>query len=326
MNFAFLILHYNEIELTDRAVKSILAMDVCDNDRLDIVIVDNCSPNGSGKKLIELYNVSPLDVRFNQEVFSDNVSQSTTIHVILNTENGGFSKGNNVGYSYIKNNLNTDFVIALNNDISFPQKDFVDRLKKIYENEESRFYLAGPDVYTPNIRSHISPLDAKCKDENDVEARFKLIDDSIAILEKKFDFATFTRFLQDKYQGTKLLEIYNKLRGGEYEGATKHDKPAYDCVLNGACLIFDKRYVEENEVLFEEKTFLYAEEDFLTYRLVKQGKMIRYCPELVVSHVGQGSAGFGTMNYRKYCDKNIKTQERTREAFKVYLQYLRDNN
>lgn len=303
MKICFLILHYNEIELTKRAVTSIENMDEYDGQyEKYIVIVDNCSPNNSGKELFDLYK------------------DSDAVHVILNTENGGFAKGNNIGYRYIRENHDADFVVALNNDITFSQKDFPKILHEIYEMDQ--FYLAGPDVYTPNIRSHISPLDASYKNVQDVQDRFKFIEDSINIYNKKFDFVTFTRYIQDKYQGSRLLGMYNKLRGGEYSAAAAYNVPVYGCVLNGACLIFDKRYIAEYEYLFDEITFLYAEEDFLTYRLVKQDKKIRYSPELRTDHIGQGSAGFGRMNYRQYCDKNIKTQLRCKESFEKYLDYI----
>lgn len=307
MRTSFLILHYNEKSLTDRAVQSILRMD--DGYERDIVIVDNCSPNGSGKELIREYGES-------------SVIGANHIYVILNRENGGFSKGNNVGFRFIKDKLDTDFIVAMNNDISFPQQDFIKRLYYVYDSKEPKFYLAGPDIYAPNIRSHISPLDKCYKDKEALKRRMQLIDDSIGQLRKSFSPGLFMRYLQDKYESSTWLKLYNTIRKGSYDAALKSDEPAYDCVLNGACLIFDRRYIEENDYLFEEKTFMYAEEDFLTYRLVKGNKSIRYCPEILAYHVGQGSAGFTGMNYRQYCDKNIMINEKCREAFRIYGDYI----
>ena len=338
MKVCFLILHYNEIELTQRAVESIMRMDVPESDR-PIVIVDNCSPNGSGQELIKKYcpdgksdaileslddSCSELESKY-EEVNGDNVCLgSHGIRIILNNENGGFAKGNNIGYRYIREHLDADFVVALNNDISFPQTDFIGKLTELYESEpeDKRFYLAGPDVWTPNIRSHISPLDKKYKGKRDVEKRFDQISQSIKTYSKPFDLATYTRYLQDKYAGTWLLNMYNRIRSSEYDGALPHGEPAYNCVLNGACLIFDRRYIEEYNLLFDEATFLYAEEDFLTYRLVKAEKPIRYCPELTVDHIGQGSSNFSSLTYRSYCDKMIQTEGRIRESFEKYLEYI----
>lgn len=344
MKTCFLILHYNEIELTKRAVDSIVAMEYSeDNDKPVIVIVDNCSPNGSADDLLRLYAhgagksgtgnlatstiapaaVNEVTLQGNNSVrYAKGICNETDVHIILNGENGGFAKGNNIGYRFIKENLNVDFVVALNNDIVFTQIDFPKRLEEVYKNSEPRFYLAGPDVYTPHIRSHISPLSEAVRTREDTENMINVNLDRISQCGKKWSFVSYTRYLQDKYQGSRLLKIYNSMRKSEYDGALPHDKAAYGCTLNGACLIFDKRYIEENDVLFEERTFLYAEEDFLSYRLSKAGKAIRYCPELVTDHVGQGSSGYTSVNYRQYCDKNIKSCKAVNDALKTYIDYI----
>ena len=302
-----MILHYNEISLTRKAVESVKALDIKQHEA-EIVVVDNGSPNKTGKALLKEYD------------------GDDKVHVILTGENGGFSKGNNVGFSYIKNELYQDaapdFVIALNNDITFPQRDFLQRLADVYEKSSPRFYVAGPDVFTPHIRSHISPLSKCVRGKSEAQEAIDVLVNVNEGFKKGFSFANYSRYLQEKYQGTGILNFYNSLRKGEYDGATPHNQPAYDCVLNGACLIFDRRYVEEYDVLFEEKTFLYVEEDFLTKRLTDVNKSIRYCPELVVSHVGQGSSGFKGMNYREYVKKNICTNEKVIDSWKIYIEYV----
>ena len=313
MRFCFLILHYNNIELTTKAVNSIRSLDkaVGQGDlelenETDIVIVDNGSPNNSGIVIKQLYENTP------------------GIHVILTGENGGFAKGNNAGFKYIKEKLCSppkgavDFVIDLNNDITFPQKDFLKRLTEVYEKSEPKFHVAGPDVYTPHIRSHISPLYKCVRGRNEAKAAIEVLEKINEQFRHGVSFKNYTRYLQEKYQGTWLLKAYNRLRKHEYDGACAHNEVLYNCVLNGACLIFDKRFIEENDILFEEKTFLYVEEDFLTKRMLNAGKVTRYSPELIVDHVGQGSSGFSKMNYKSYVAKNIATNERCIEAWKIY--------
>ena len=305
MKVCFLILHYNEIELTKKAVESIVKM----SGEREIVIVDNCSPNGTGEELVKLY---------------DNNDSDVNIHVLLNKENGGFAKGNNVGYTFIKNNIPTDFVVALNNDIQFVQTDFVEELERIYTGCEKKFFLAGPDVYTPHIRSHISPIAVKVRDKEAIEAIIKVNNDRIGQSKKVASLSTFFRYIQEKYQNSTVLRAYNSLRRKEYSAAVHYSTVAYDCVLNGACLIFDRQYIEKYDQLFEEATFLYGEEDFLTYRLVCNNEGIRYCPELKTLHVGEGSAGYTTMNYSQYCDKIARTSKVVNEALQVYIDYIEE--
>ena len=51
--FAFVILHYYTVEDTINCVKSIKELENYEN--VEIVIVDNASPNGSGKEIKEKY-------------------------------------------------------------------------------------------------------------------------------------------------------------------------------------------------------------------------------------------------------------------------------
>ena len=321
MKVAFLILHYNEIMLTQKAIESIIKMK---GDRC-IVIVDNCSPNGSGKRLVDRYCSNQNDHNSQHygneatEIYSTRF-EDVDLHIILNQENGGFSKGNNLGYRYIKKYLNVDFIVALNNDISFPQRDFIYILDDIYKKDI--FYLAGPDVFTPHIRSHISPIAPKVRGEKEIDAMIEINNDRVSQTGYWLSFSTFFRYVQEKYQNTKILKLYNRIRKSQYSAALPFDEVAHGCVLNGACLIFDSRYIAEYDVLFDEMTFLYAEEDFLTYRLSTGGKEIRYCPELKVDHVGEGSAGYTKMNYSKYIEKIKKTSAVVNDALLTYKNYI----
>ena len=121
-NIAFVILHYYTIEDTERCVNSILNV----FDKVNIILVDNASPNGTGSELKKMY---------------DNNEQ---IHVIINKENLGFAKGNNVGFKYAKKELNSDFIILCNNDTYITDKNFYDKILKEYK--ESHFAVLGPKI------------------------------------------------------------------------------------------------------------------------------------------------------------------------------------
>lgn len=307
MRFGFIILHYNSIELTHKAIESVRSLE-SSNHVVDIVVVDNGSPNGTGK------------------ILADEYESTEKVNVLLSGENTGFSRGNNIGYSYLKNlpGEDFDFVIALNNDITFPQKDFLRRLITVYDNSEPKFFVAGPDVYTPHIRSHISPLYTHVRGRKEALEAIEVLRKVNEDFSKGRTFANYTRFLQEKYQGTSILKLYNSLRSSRYDAAADHSKPLYDCVLNGACLIFDKRFVAQNDFLFEEKTFLYVEEDFLLRRVLEAKMCTRYCPELIVDHVGQGSSGFRGMSYSAYVKKNISTNEKCINSWNIYIDSIKD--
>ena len=103
---SFVILHYKDQDTTDLCVRSILRME--QQDRIRIVIVDN--------DIYEIFERRNSLLRKYQAY--DNIT------VLQIKENGGFSYANNQGYKYARERQNASFVLVLNNDIEFIQKDF----------------------------------------------------------------------------------------------------------------------------------------------------------------------------------------------------------
>jgi GT2 family glycosyltransferase len=126
----FVVLHYNSIPDTEFCINSILSK--LSNEKIKIIVVDNKSPNNSGKTLKEKYSEIPI------------------VTVILNDKNSGFSKGNNIGCQYAINNYSPDFICILNNDTYIDDTQFVRKLYTAY-NKES-FDALGPKIW--NIKRH----------------------------------------------------------------------------------------------------------------------------------------------------------------------------
>ena len=120
IRMAFILLHYMNEMLTCRAIESILKLKGVDACR--IVVVDNASSNGSGEKLRSRY-------------------ESEIIHVIINGKNKGFSEGNNIGYRYVKDNYDPEFIVAANNDVLFPNAGFIEEISNLYKR--SPFNVGG---------------------------------------------------------------------------------------------------------------------------------------------------------------------------------------
>ena len=79
------------------------------------------------------------DVRVLKEKYGD------YIHVIVNDNNYGFAKGNNIGMSYALSNSNPASLILLNND-TIVAPDFLDELIKVAESD-SKIGIVGPKLY-----------------------------------------------------------------------------------------------------------------------------------------------------------------------------------
>lgn len=134
--FGYVILHYQSIEITKKCVDKLLMF----SKNNPIIIVDNCSPNGSGKQLEKMY------------------SKCINITVIINEENQGFAKGNNLGYQYIKRKYSLNYVVVMNNDIMIEDNDFAVIIEQFMEKNEVD--VCGPDMVTLK-GNHQNPLQLK---------------------------------------------------------------------------------------------------------------------------------------------------------------------
>ena len=128
MRIGFVVLHYNVVAETELCVESILKR--IDSSDFEIVVVDNASPNKSGPQIQSLF------------------ANREHVSVILNEENLGFARGNNVGFRFLKNEKKCDFIVMLNNDTYLIQDDFCKVVQEEYER--SHFAVLGPEIHCPN--------------------------------------------------------------------------------------------------------------------------------------------------------------------------------
>lgn len=300
ISFCFLILHYMDVNLTCKTVDSILHLESFGDSQ--IVIVDNASPNGSGKELEASYR------------------HMKRLHLILSSQNIGFSAGNNLGFQYIKDNFLPEFLIVINNDILFPQKDFLCKVKQLYL--EAPFWVAGPDVLQPHKNYHSSPSANRWRDEKEMKLLIEQSEKEKKELMKKFSLVGIKLYLKDCFPDNVLVRKMIKLNRLIQGQKKAYDKRSEDVVLQGSCFIFDSRYCEKNECLLLPLTFMYAEEELLTWRCVNNNWKIRYFPEIQVWHINHGSSQFSGLSYRQYCKKKILDIDRMEAAHKMYLKQI----
>ena len=287
----FVILHYNHMEVTIKCVDSILELK--ENTRVEVVIVDNNSTNGTGKRLKEYY-------------------QDKRVRVILLNQNYGFSKANNIGYNYLLKNAECSFIIVANNDVVFVQKDMI----KILENQynERNFYVAGPDVFSLDKREHQSPLARAPKTEAVAVKQLKFNKKKLRYVRAE----TFLHWLWLKVNKLTIYKIYRKIIENNNRQIIEWKEAQDDIVLHGACLFFSSLFLELNTNPFQPETFFYYEEDILTDRCLKQGWKISYIPQIRVNHLEAASTAqkgyYKKMKFRYY---NLINSGET------YLKYLR---
>lgn len=249
--FCYIILHYQVEEETINCVKQLNR--VKGNHR--IIIVDNCSPNGSGIHLKEKYQNNPA------------------IDVILHTKNDGYARGNNLGCKFAKEHYDPAFYVVMNNDIEINQEDFETIVTEIYERE--RFDVLGPDIYSTTYKVHQSPKSLK---RTTIEGAQKL--------KKTYEKRMKSRVIVPVRCYLKKIAILKKFRDSMHQNATGVDsqKKYYNIPLHGSCIIFSKNYMQSRKEAFFPKTFFYYEMEILDFECKKNNLKEVYDPAIRVLH------------------------------------------
>lgn len=264
--FVFIILHYCTIEDTKKCIQSII--EKCKNNNFEIVVVDNASPNNTGEELNIMYK------------------DESKIHVILNKTNIGFSRGNNIGFRYAKENLNPNFIIMCNNDTYLLQDDFCKKVIEEYKN--SKFAVMGPQIHL--LDNQICQIPAK-----DLPTK-KFLEKEIfsTKITLFFDYIFLGDFLRKaKLQLKKILKK-DVITIEKLDTNQQHQ----EVILHGCFLVFSEKYIKNFEGL-EEKTFLYREEEFLYIQLKEKGLINVYNPQVKIFHSEYSSTNAITKTKRK---------------------------
>lgn len=250
-HICFVILHYNAMDDTENCIRSIRQLEGQQDIR--IVVVDNASPNQTGRLLAERY------------------ADDERIAVICREKNDGFSRGNNAGCSYALARWDPDFMVVANNDVVFAQKEFAVLVRETYEKEP--FAVLGPDIYDPVRGIHQSPISDRLPDRRQVGRTIFL---------NRFVLRFFPLFypLMKRYYGS--LEV---------KAGMPYAVDADDVCVMGACLVFSKEYFIERARIFEPETRFYYEENILLLWCRQQKKMVRYRPALQVRHMEGRATG-----------------------------------
>jgi GT2 family glycosyltransferase len=298
MRICFLILHYKSVEDTLKCIASIKALS-CDS-KPDIVVVDNgCN---------------------DWEVIS---RDNPDVSVLSLEENLGFSAANNIGYKYVVERFNPDFIIVTNNDIFFEQNDFIELL--IEEYNRSNYFILGPDIINKNTGGHQSPISSGPLNKAEIDGFIKT-----------FEFYSkhyILSFIIDELIIERLHELSDKLGLTVYIRAAKRkflnadlerfDKEYKNVRLSGACLILSRNFINLNSNVFTPEIYFYNEENFLTHRCIENGWLIVYCPTLYVKHNNRSSLRKSFKNI--LANEKFKTEHMLKSA-KEYRAYLENKS
>lgn len=279
--FGYVILHYQSIEITKKCVDKLLMFSKTN----PIVIVDNCSPNGSGKQLEKMY------------------SKYTNVTVIINEENQGFAKGNNLGYQYIKRKYSLNYVVVMNNDIMIEDNDFAVIIEQFMEKNEVD--VCGPDMVTLK-GNHQNPLQLKPYTSKYLQRRVRADKIKVLLLRTRLFWK-----LYENYKKTNKIPIRTK------------QPTVFDCILHGSCIIYGPEYIKREQNAFLPITYMYNEEAILYDYLVHKGYKTGYCSDVTILHMEGVSTSERIENKKKKVmfrfKNNIKSIEAQLEERKKYI-------
>ena len=280
VKYGFVVLHYMAYETTLQCTASLLALEA----PLHVVIVDNASPDGSGSRL--------------QKHFA----QTENVTVLLNPHNEGFARGNNAGYSYLREHFDCEFITVLNNDVLIPDTQFPQKVAAIYR--EKPFAVLGPDILNPASGAHQNPAHLKGFTREQVQER----------LERYRNNLRHFRWKRFKWKLKCLLRP-----APAPQNNTPWQSEARNVVLHGACYVFSKDFIGRKEQCFHPGTFLYFEEEILHWECLRDGLTLLYSPSVQVLHLEDVSTNRA---FRTSATKEkMKLQESVR-SMQVFLDLM----
>ena len=294
MDIVFVILHYMTTDITKKAIEHI--NENCDTPNYRIIVVDNASPNDSYS---ELRNWEGLDDK---------------VILIQNEENLGFAKGNNVGIQYAKQRFHPRFIAVINNDVYITERNLFHKLQDEYR--ESKFAVAGPKIWQKTKEGEQDDT-ANPHILNLATIKFT----KYAIKSAKYDyFWSKMRMYEIARRVRRLASKLHIIGWPEHPKLPIDDqtdvkeeplssRKLYNVGLFGCCFFLSEEYIKNYDG-FDERTFLYGEEEVLLLHMLADGKKMVYLPDIEVFHVGH--AATNAVDGNKKIDKlfySIKSLE-----------------
>lgn len=211
--------------------------------------------------------------------------------IVLN-ENMGFAKANNLGCQLAIEKYNPQFLIVINNDTIITQKEFLKIVKDDFA--KYNFAILGPKIITNNGDS-TNPFPVY-KTLEEINSKIKYYNKLI-----KFYNNPFLSNVLETY-----VKLKRKIKGYSYpKNGTKKEK---NVALHGCALIFSPNYFNNNKDIFDPRTFLFHEEEFLYQRMLKQKFITIYDPKLEIFHK-EGKSLANVYNKSERLKKKFRCEE-----------------
>ncbi|OKZ76656.1 MAG: hypothetical protein BHW01_07270 [Clostridium sp. 27_14] len=285
-NVIFVILHYQNIDDTINCINSIKKLQGLDSN-YKIILVDNKSPNNTGKELEKKY------------------INDSNIETVLLEKNYGFSKANNIAFKKAKE-YNPEIVLVLNNDIIFEDNNFLLNLSKICKNSK-KYDIICPDIIN-------------LKDEHQNPMKEKEMNIGKAYKNMLYEFLFY--LLMNVYGIRNIVANRRKKREEKwFENYYKETLKNKICLDNfipfGAFIIYTNQWIKNEERAFVSDTFMYMEEDMLGIYIKQKKYRMLYSEGLKVRHL-EGRSTQNT-NENQYKVLKFKSINKAKALYKYIM-------
>lgn len=255
----YTILHYMAEKMTVECVEALKKHIDLTSDC--VIIVDNHSTNDSGRNIQNRYRDEPWCT------------------VILNDKNEGFARGNNVGY-YLARKMGADFVVIMNNDVIIDDPRFSEKLQALYD--KTRFDVYGPDILSMATGEHQNVTQRSVTMES-TEKLTKTYEKIAEMTPCEFYYWELRKGYRTFKKKVKHIIRYGNA-GTDRQKNIIPEKDYNQPILHGACLIFSKRFIQQEEFAFNPNTFMFMEEEILNVECTQRGYRMIYDPVIQVRH------------------------------------------
>lgn len=222
--------------------------------------------------------------------------KNVSVHIM--DKNMGFAKGNNYGIS-IARKMDAKFICCINNDTLLEQRDFYSKLNNIYRDEK-------PAVIGPEIILRDDKIYRNHKYLKTIEYYQKMIDGKRDVIQIIKGIALKVPF---------IYEVNKKIKNRTL------DEQIDDVVLHGCCIIFTPKFFEKLEG-FDDRTFLYAEEELLYISLKKNRLISRFSPDIKIRHLEDVSTD-ATIRNKK--EKESFIYQHSKNSLQIVIEELKKN-
>jgi len=277
MKVAFVVLHYCQVDVTFNCIDSLLNL----KGAPQIIVVDNASPDGSGKQLDEKFK------------------GSNQVFVILNDANLGFATANNIGYAYAKQELGAEVIAVINNDTIIEDSLFIEKL--LTSDLLSRYHIIAPDIINKE-GLHQNPFALQPLKYGEMVRNYKRLG-----------------ILQLLYSIPLIGDLKARVSFSNNEKRTDAGNILEMIVPHGAAIIYTPLWVNKEDIAFYPGTFLYLEEELLFYYVLHHNYKTIYVPDLKIHHLEDVSTNAQIKGHRKKALFQIKQLKVSYKVLKEYI-------